>query len=310
MRFKRVAVWLWVVMLAGFAARKGFAAPPDGDTSAIAAADAQILGEVREHSEAMQNLEYLSDSIGPRLTGSPLLKQANDWTAAKMKEYGLVNVHLESWTIGHSWTRGTANARIVSPAVHPLTIASAGWAPGTNGVVRGPVVYFDAKTIADFEKFKGKLKGAVVIYQEPAALSPPKPEDPNEEYVRVMQAPPPIKGQPPTPSPFAAFLEMARSRNEFFKTEGVVAVLRDSGKPHGLLNMTGVGGEKFDIGPIPSAFITGEGYRLIWRMLKRGPLTLEIEMTNSFSDKLGSGNGLDGQRNGIDGGAGSGENAG
>jgi hypothetical protein len=108
MRFQRVAVMLCVMMLAGIAARTGVATPPDGDSDSFAAADAQILSEVREHSEAMQNLEYLSDNIGPRLTGSSQLKQANDWTAAKMKEYGLVNVHLEPWTIAHSWTRGTA----------------------------------------------------------------------------------------------------------------------------------------------------------------------------------------------------------
>ena len=285
MRFQRVAVLLCVVVLAGVAARKGFARTADDDASENTAADAQILSEIRDHSEVMQNLEYLSDSIGPRLTGSSQLKQANDWTADQMKKYGLVNVHLEPWTIAHSWTRGAANARITSPAEHPLTIAAAGWSPSTPGVVRGPVVYFDAKTKDDFAKFRGKLKGAVVIYQEPASLSPPNPEDLNREYVRAMQAPPPVKGQPAPPSPFAALIEMARARNDFFKQEGVAAVLRDSGKPHALLNMTGIGGEKFDIGAIPSAFITGEGYRLIWRMLKRGPVNMEISMTNSFSDK-------------------------
>ena len=306
MRLNRVAVCLCVVILAGVAALRGSGAVTDRATAeedaggavagtvtataeeaagGFAAADAQILSEVREHSEAMQNLEYLSDNIGARLTGSPQLKSANDWTAEQMKKYGLVNVHLEPWTIAHSWTRGTASARIVAPAEHPLTIAAAGWSPSTAGTVRGPVVYFDAKNKADFEKFRGKLKGAVVIYQEPASLSPPKPEDVNEEYVRAMQAPPPIKGQPAPPSPFAALIEMARARNEFFKQEGVAAVLRDSNKPHGLLNMTGVGGEKFDIGTIPSAFITGEGYRMIWRMLKHGPVTMEIAMTNTLSDK-------------------------
>ena len=285
MRFHRVAVVLCSLALAVIAAREGYAAHPDGEGDAIAAADARILAEVREHSEAMDNLEYISDNIGQRLTGSPQLKQANDWTAEVMKKYGLVNVHLEPWTIAHSWTRGTARARIVAPAEHPLTIASAGWAPGTNGVVRGPVVYFDAKSKDDFAKFKGKLKGAIVIYQEPAVLSPPRPENPNEEFVRPMQAPPPMKGQPPAPSPFAALIEVARARNEFFKQEGVAAVFRDSGKPHGLLNMTGVGGEKFDIGAIPSAFITGEGYRMLWRMLKHAPVTVELEITNSFSDK-------------------------
>src|SRR5437773_1193492 len=216
MRFYRVAVLLCVVLLPGFAVRKGFAAPADDGAGGFAAADAQILSEIRDHSEAMPNLEHLSDNIGPRLTGSPQLKQANDWTAEVMKKYGLVNVHLEPWTIAHSWTRGTAAARIISPTEHPLTIASAGWAPGTKGTVRGPVVFFDAKTKDDFAKYKGKLKGAIVITAEPQPLSPPRPEDANAEYVRPLQAPPPPAGQPPAPSPFAALIELGRARNEFF----------------------------------------------------------------------------------------------
>src|SRR5215510_10778172 len=180
----------------------------------------------------------------------------------------------------------SATARIVAPTEHPLTIASAGWAPGTQGTVRGPVVFFDAKSKDDFATYKGKLKGAIVITNEPQPLSPPRPEDANAEYVRPMQAPPPPAGQPAAPSPFAALIELGRARNEFFKQEGVAVVLRDSNKPHALLNMTGVGGEKFDIGPIPNAFITGEGYRMIWRLLKHGSVTIEINMTNSFSDKM------------------------
>src|SRR5712664_1125078 len=285
MNSRRVAIFVCVAVLVLAGVRVGFAKPAAEDASAFAAADSQILSEIHDHSQAMDNLEYLSDEIGPRLTGSPQLKQANDWTAAKFREYGLTNVHLEPWTIAHSWTRGTAQARIVSPAGHPLTIASAGWSPGTNGVLRGPVVYFEAKTKGDFEKFRGKLKGAIVIYQEPASLSPPKPETPNAELIRPMQAPPPVKGQPQAPSPFAAFQEVARVRNEFFKQEGVAAVLRDSNKPHGLLNMTGIGGEKFDIGVIPTAFITGEGYRMLFRMQKHAKVEVEIEMTNSFGDK-------------------------
>jgi len=98
-------------------------------------------------------------------------------------------------------TRGTAQARIVSPAGHPLTIASAGWSPGTNGVLRGPVVYFEAKTKGDFEKFRGKLKGAIVIYQEPESLSAQAGEF-EWRADSSMQQPPPVKGQPPAPSPF------------------------------------------------------------------------------------------------------------
>jgi Zn-dependent M28 family amino/carboxypeptidase len=280
-----MAIFVCVAVLVLAGVRVGSAKPAADDTSAFAAADEQILSEIHDHSQAMENLEYLSDEIGPRLTGSPQLKQANDWTAAKFREYGLTNVHLEPWTIAHSWARGTAHARIVSPTGHPLTIASAGWSPGTNGVVRGPVVYFDAKTKEDFDKFRGKLKGAIVIYQEPESLSPPKPGSPNAELIRPMQAPPPVKGQPQAPSPFAAFQEVARARNEFFKKEGVAVVLRDSNKPHGLLNMTGIGGEQFEIGVIPTAFITGEGYRMLFRMQKHAKVEVEIEMTNSFGDK-------------------------
>jgi len=285
MNSRRVAGLLCAAVIVFLGVRAGLARPAPDDKVPFAAADLRILIEVHDHSEAMPNLEHLSDAIGPRLTGSPQLKTANDWTAEMFRKYGLTNVHLEPWTIAHSWARGTARARIVAPTEHPLTIAAAGWSPSTPGVVRGPVVYFDARRREDFEKFRGKLKGAIVIAQEPASLSPPKPEDPNAELIRPMQAPPRLPGQPPALSPFAPLMQAGRARSAFFKEEGVAVVLRDSGKPHGLLNMTGIGGEKFDIGAIPTAFITGEGYRLIFRMLQHGPVEAEIEMTNSFSDK-------------------------
>jgi len=271
-------------VLLEFAVMKGLALHAADETSPFTAADAQILAEIHDHSEAAQNLEYISDNIGQRLTGSPQLKAANDWAAETFRKYGLTNVHLESWKIAHTWTRGTAKARIISPAEHPLTIASAGWAPATNGAVHGPVVYFDAQKKEDFEKFHGKLKGAVVITQKPESLSPPQKEEPFADLARPMQAPLPRKGDPIPTSPFAALAAAARERNEFFKQEGVAAVLRDSNKPHALLNMTGVGGEKFDIGPIPTAFITGEGYRMLYRMLQHGPVEVEIEITNTISD--------------------------
>ena len=70
--------------------------------------------------------------------------------------------------MGKSWTRGTATARITAPAEHPLTIARRRGRRAHPVPVHGPVVYFDAKEKRDFEKFRGKLKGAIVIYQEPA----------------------------------------------------------------------------------------------------------------------------------------------
>jgi len=285
MRLRRIGVSVCGVVLAFGAVRGGWAEPAE-EKSAFAAADAQILSEIREHSEAAANLEYLSDNIGARLTGSPQLKQANDWTREMFAKYGAMDAHLEGWTMERSWARGTASARMVSPAEHPLTIAAAGWSPSTPGAVTGAVVYFDAKEKKDFARFHGKLKGAIVIYQEAVSLSPPKPEEPNALLSRPMQQPPARIGEPPVEDPYEAFLKAARERAEFWKQEGVAAVLRDSNKPHGLLNMTDVSLGRYDIGPIPTAFITGEGYRMIFRMVQRHlPVQVEVEMTNRVGDK-------------------------
>src|SRR5208337_4115062 len=184
----------------------------------------QILSEIRDHSEVMDNLEYLSDRIGARLTGTPQLKQANEWTVEMFKKYGLTNVHLEAYSIPHAWVRGTATARIIAPTEHPLTIAAAAWAPDTKRTVRGPVVYFDAKKPEDFAKFKGKLKGAIVITQEPQPLSPPKPVDRNAEIYHPLEEPPAPVGQPAAADPYEKYLELLRAQLKFFSEEGAAAV--------------------------------------------------------------------------------------
>jgi len=270
MNSRRVGVLVLGCVLVLTGVRGGWARPSPDEKSSFATADGEIIGEIRDHSEVMANLEYLSDSIGQRMTGSPQLRQASDWTKQKFAEYGLTNVHLEAWTMARAWTRGTASARIVTPAEHPLTIAAAAWSPSTPGVVQGQVVYFDAKKKEDFGKFHGKLKGAVVIYQEPESLSPPKPVDPYRAVTRAMQQPPPRMGEPPIADPYNAFMQTAKERTQFFKDEGVAVILRDSDKPHGLLNMTDISLERYAPGVIPTAFITGEGYRMIFRLLKHG----------------------------------------
>ena len=120
-----------------------------------AAADAKILGEIRDHSEAMANIEYLCDRIGPRVTGTPQQQEASEWTAQKFGQYGLSNVRLEPWSIAHSWTRGAARARILKPVSRTLTIAAAGWSPGTGGTVRGRLVYMAAKDLAGLNSYRG-----------------------------------------------------------------------------------------------------------------------------------------------------------
>jgi Zn-dependent M28 family amino/carboxypeptidase len=147
------------------------------------------------------------------------------------------------------------------------------------------VVYFDAKKPEDFAKFKGKLKGAIVIMQEPRPLSPPKPIDRYAEIYHPMEEPPAPVGQPVAADWYEKYLANIRAQTKFLVEEGAVALLRDSGKPHGLLTMTDGTTVPFELGPLPSAFVTGEGYRMIFRMLKKGPMEVELDIKNTVSKK-------------------------
>ena len=77
-------------------------------------ADQKIDAEVKAHSELMKNLKYLTTQIGPRLTGSPQMQQASDWTLKRFRDYG-VDAHLETAEIPQGWTRGLETAEITSP---------------------------------------------------------------------------------------------------------------------------------------------------------------------------------------------------
>lgn len=239
-------------------------------------ATASILEEIDKHSQLMTNLEYLCDMIGPRLTGSVNLKKANEWTAEKFKEYGLENVHLESWKIARGWTRGQATGKVVAPVEQRILVESAGWSPSTQGTVRGPVVIVKAEKVEDLEAFKGKLKGAWIL-PGPVSVQP----DPRKPAPTRNMFGPPRRG-----ARRANFEDMLKFRDQFrafLAAEGAAGLLNDSNKEHGLVNMTGATYD-FTPGKLPEAFLTTESYGLVTRLLKRGPVELEIAMQNTFSD--------------------------
>jgi len=146
---------------------------PAESTTTTAAVDQKIMETAKAGSEIMPNLTYLSDIIGSRLTGSTALKRANDWTAEKMKSYGLTNVHLEAWSIPVGWERGPASARIIEPDDGcQLTIASMAWTPGTQGKIEGDVVILKATNSKELAAYKGKLKNAIIMRGAPSRVIP------------------------------------------------------------------------------------------------------------------------------------------
>jgi hypothetical protein len=124
----------------------------------------RIKEEGSKNSQVMNTLSYLSDVIGPRLTASPNMKRANEWTRDKLAGWGLENTHLEAWgPFGKGWSLERFSAQVVEPQCIPLIAYPKAWSPGTDGTLVADVVYFDAKTEEEFGRFKGKLKGAIVL---------------------------------------------------------------------------------------------------------------------------------------------------
>lgn len=124
----------------------------------------RIKEEGLKRSQVMATLGYLTDVIGPRLTGSPGLTRANEWTRDKLSGWGLENAHLESWgPFGRGWSLQRFSAQVVEPHAIPLIGYPKAWSPGLEGPLLAPVVLLDAKTEAELARFKGKLKGAIVL---------------------------------------------------------------------------------------------------------------------------------------------------
>ena len=131
----------------------------------------KIKEEGMKNSKVMETLSYLTDVIGGRLTNSPSMKKANEWTRDTMAKWGMQNAHLEAWgPFGRGWALKSFSAEVTSPQVIPVIAYPKAWSPSTKGAITSEVVYFDAKTDEDFAKYKGKLKGKIVLVSAPREL--------------------------------------------------------------------------------------------------------------------------------------------
>jgi hypothetical protein len=195
----------------------------------------RIKDEGMNRSQVMQTLSYLSDVIGPRLTASPGMKRSNEWTRDQLTKWGLQNAHLEAWgPFGRGWSLKRFSAQVSEPLDIPLIAYPKAWSPGTAGPLTGEVVYVDAKDEADLQRFKGKLKGAIVLTSKmrevKAHFEPLGTRRDDKDLLELADAPVPTAGAGRRNSPeLRAALFFACQKYQFFQNEGA-ALLVDASR--------------------------------------------------------------------------------
>jgi carboxypeptidase Q len=168
---------------------------------AVYSAPKEVIDKIKDEgmnrSQVMQTLSYLTNVIGARLTGSPNMKRANEWTRDTMAKWGFENAHIEAWgPFGRGWELKHFSAQVSAPYAFPVIAYPKAWSPGLDRVVPQPapladpkaknnkkktvipqppppsstitseVVYIDAKNEADLAKYKGQLKGKIVMMSD------------------------------------------------------------------------------------------------------------------------------------------------
>ena len=272
--------------------------------------DLEAASRIRDaafnHSQIMDMVGYLTDVTGPRLTGSPNLKRAEEYARDELRKWGLANAHLEAWgPFGRGWSLEGFAANMLSPAFSPLIAYPKAWSPGTSGSIRGEVVLLDVKTAADLDKYKGKLKGKIVLFS-PARnvdplFQPPAHRQTDEELLRLVNA------EPPGDAPAFQFTAEQRAAEELayrkwrlIQTEGAAVVLQPSFRDAGTVYVTAATVpyppdvpfeqrvQAWDISkPVvtPQAVVAAEQYNRIVRLVARGmPVELEVNIAVRFYD--------------------------
>src|SRR5580765_3027523 len=160
--FGGIAVISLVATLAVRAEDKTAAKGPDEDGTKPALV--KIAGEGMLDSHAFQYLTELSDDVGARVTGSPQAQKAVEWGQAKMRTMGLENVHAENWQLWRGWTRGTAQAELLTPIRRPLHVDAMGWTGSTPaGGAEGDVVEVNMFDLDNEIKNASRLAGKVAL---------------------------------------------------------------------------------------------------------------------------------------------------
>ncbi len=317
-KYLALSVVLAAILVLPIAAQQGNKDAVDLNTVAL------LKQEAINNSQVMKTLSFISDVYGPRLTGSPNTKLAADWVEKSMNEWGLSNVHLETWDFGKGWVNERFYANVTAPTSYPLIAYPLAWTPGTSGPVTAEVKIVNAANDDDIEKLRGTLKGKIVMLDPPREI--PMSTDPlahrytDEELKEISEQDYPGRGRggaaaagpfanlspAEQAAAFAARTELRRKLNNLFLQEGVVAVFQSSRGDGGTVFVQSAqaispnppppaGAGRGGRGPAAYAKTTppllnqvalaAEHYNRIYRTIENGvPVTVELNIQNKWID--------------------------
>ncbi len=252
----------------------------------------QIKDEGLNRSQVMDTVWWLTEVHGPRLTNSPQMRAAADWTIKKLTEWGLANVKQEPWGVdfGRGWSNERTVVHVLTPSPWPVLAYSRAWTPGTGAAVTAEALRAPIAAEADFEKFRGKLKGKIALLQDAREVQPlfqaPARRFTLEQLEEMeTQAVAPPGGPQGGPGPGREF---AQKRNAFLVAEDVAAVLEPGngrGDSGSVLVASG-GSRNLKDPPVPPQLaVATEHYNRIARLLARGQaVIMEVDVRNTFHD--------------------------
>jgi len=255
----------------------------------------RIRSEGLAHSHVMDFASALMDGIGPRLTGSPNLHRANEWTRDQLAAMGCSNAHLEDWgEFGMGWQQLNTWVRMTSPDTAVFIAQAAPWSPSSNGAVNGQAIWVHVADEKDFDQYKGKLAGKIVLLGDMREVNPvDKPlftRMDDKDLAKVadfpLEKPKSFSERMPDYAKRRILLEKT---GKFLASEhalGIILPSRD-GRDNG-----GSGGTIFDDGslgwftykrehaiPLPVVVTAIESYGRVYRLLKANvPVSIEMNV--------------------------------
>jgi carboxypeptidase Q len=261
----------------------------------------RIKSEAFDNSKVMDHAFYLTDVYGPRLTNSPNFRKAADWAAKQFTEWGLENVKLEPWgPFGRSWNYSRFSANLLEPSYSPLIGVPLAWSLPTTGVVAGEPLYCPIKSEQDFEKYKGRLKGKIVLVDSlrelPMISTPPAKRLSDADLANTAQAPEPgaraeypsIRDGNGNPMTYAEYQKFRAKVRDFLVGEEVAVAVFNPARGDGGGTVFGQSAGDRDpktLPAVPSLALTPEHYNRIVRLLeKKIPVKIEVEIESALID--------------------------